>query len=68
MLLFFFFELKDIIGKSPPRLRGRIALVLRPILKFQSVRSALMKIFDLNFYQATDLYFLGCLLGAMQPS
>ena len=37
------------------------SLFLRPILKFHSAGTALMRNFDLNFFRATDLCFLGCM-------
>ena len=52
------------------RLRGRIALVFQSLLKIcpQTAQGTwLMRNFDLHFYSATDLFFRGCLLDAMQP-
>ena len=52
---FRFFELKDILGKSPRVSAGApflsLGLFLRSVLKFHSVRTALMRTFDLHFIQ-----------------
>ena len=48
-----FFELKDVLGQSPRVSAGAsllsFNLLLRPVLQFHSVRTALMKKFDLYF-------------------
>ena len=65
-----FFELKGILGKSPYISAGAsllsFSLLLRPILKFHSVGTALMRNFDLNVPERRTLFFLGCLLDAAQ--
>ena len=57
----FSFELKDIIGKSPRVSAGAsllsFSLLQRPVLEFQSVRTALMRNFDLYFTKRWTFIF-----------
>ena len=68
---FLFFEPQDILGKSPHISAGAsllsFSLLLRSVLKFDSVGTALMRKFDLYFFQRWDLCFLGCLHDAATP-
>ena len=61
--IFRFFELVDIIGKFPRVCAGAsllsFGLFLRSVLKFHGVGTALMRTFNLVFYSAMDLCFLG---------
>ena len=69
-VVFSFFELIDILDKSPRISAGAsllsFSLLLRSVLKFHSVGSALTRKFDLFFISAMSLCFLGCLLDAAQ--
>ena len=66
-----FFELVNMFGKSPRVSAGAsllsFSLSRRSVLEFHSVGTSLMRNFDLYFYSAMGLYFLGCLLDAVKP-
>ena len=61
------FELSEILDQSPLVSAGTslmsFNLLLRPVVKFYSVRTPLMRNFDLNLPERR-LYFLGCLHDA----
>ena len=65
-------ELVDILGKFPRVSAGAsllsFSLFQRSVLKFESVGTSLMRNFDLYFFQAMHLCFLGCSLDAVLPS
>ena len=61
-----FFELINTFGKIPCLAAAASLLsfsfLLRSVLKFHNVSTSLMRNFDLSFFQAMVLYFLGYLL------